>query len=114
VALTCACTSAKIEALETAAVLQQPDASTRAALESAVSEMLRGVKVTLAEDALLRNSWLTVERGRARDATGQLRNGRILERPEQFQLVKEQGRCVLVHSSSGQRKVLESVDCRAF
>lgn len=114
VALSCACTSARIEALETAAVLQQPNASTRAALESAVSEMLQGAKITLAEDALLHDSWLTVERARPRDSTGQLRNGRILERPEQFQLVKEQERCVLVRSSSGQRKVLDSIDCRAF
>jgi hypothetical protein len=100
--------------LETAAVLAQADATTRATLSAAVSEMLQGAKVTLAEDALLHDSWLTVERYRPRDANGRLLNGRILERPEQFQLVKDAEQCVLVQASSGRRKVLPSFDCRAF
>lgn len=109
-----ACTTPVARGLETAAVLEAGDADTRAALRAAVSEMLQGAQVTLAEDALLHESWLTVERVRPRNAEGQLLNGRILERPEQFQLIKAGGQCVLVQHSSGRRKVLASVACRAL
>jgi hypothetical protein len=112
VLLLTACAS-PASSLEAAAVLAQADTTTRATLSAAVSEMLQGAQVTLAEDALLHDSWLTVERYRPRAANGQLLNGRILERPEQFQLIKEAERCVLVQASSGRRKVLPSViGCR--
>jgi len=113
VAAIAACSSAAASKPDTPAVLQESNASTRAAVAAAVSEMLQGAPVALAEDALLHDSWITVERMRPRDAKGQLLNGRVLERPEQFQLVKQQGQCVLVHQSSGKRQGLESVSCRA-
>jgi hypothetical protein len=100
--------------LETAAVLADAGTDARAALVAAVSEMLQGAPVALPEDALLHDSWLTVERARPRTADGQLLNGRILERPEQFQLIKERDQCVLVQQSSGRRKVLTSLECRAL
>jgi hypothetical protein len=109
-----ACTSPGARGLETAAVLAASDAKVRATLSAAVSEMLQGAQVTLAEDALLHDSWITVERSRPRTADGQLLNGRILERPEQFQLIKEREQCVLVQHSSGRRKVLASLGCRAL
>jgi hypothetical protein len=111
--LIAACNSTPVRAIETAAVLHNPDAATRTALEGAISEMLQGAKVTLADDALLHDSWITVERARPRAANGQLVNGRILERPERFQLVMERERCVLVQHSNGRRKMLDSVACRA-
>lgn len=109
-----ACSSPAARGLETAAVLTDADASVRATLATAVSEMMQGAKVTLADDALLNDSWLTVERARPRTADGQLFNGRIVERPEQFQLIKEREQCVLVQAGSGQRKVLPSLTCRAL
>jgi hypothetical protein len=110
-----ACVSPLARGLEIAAVLEQSDANARATLTTAVSEMLLGARVTLAEDALLHDSHLTVERARPRATDGQLLNGRILERPEQFQLIKEQEQCVLVQQSSGRRKVLPSIiGCRAL
>jgi len=106
-----ACTSAPAGEPDRPAVLQESDANTRAAVSAAVTEMLKGTEVTLVEDVLLHDSWLTVERTRPRTATGQLLNGRVLERPEQFQLVKRENQCVLVHQGSGNRKVLESIAC---
>jgi hypothetical protein len=107
-----ACSSTAANEPEMPAVLQEVNAVTRAAVTAAVTDMLQGAQVTLAEDALLHDSWLTVERARARDASGQLLNGRVLERPEQFQLLKQQDKCVLLHHGSGQRKVLSSIGCR--
>ncbi len=108
------CVSTPLQALETPAVLERTDANVRAVLSAAVSELLQGADVTLGEDALLHDSWLTVERVRPRDGTGQLLQGRILERPEQFQLLKDEDQCLLVQRSSGRRKVLESVGCRTL
>ena len=113
------CVSAPLQALETPAVLESTDAKVRAVLSAAVSELLQGADVTLGEDALLHDSWLTVERVRPRDGTGQLLQGRILERPEQFQLriIQQPGdadQCLLIQRSSGRRKVLESVGCRTL
>ena len=107
-----ACSSTSASESETPAVLAESNDSTRAIITAAVRQMLRGAQVTLAEDALLHDSWITVERMRPRDAKGQLLNGRIMERPEQFQLLKQRDRCVLVHQGSGQRQVLDSVGCR--
>jgi len=110
-----ACNSPPVLALDTAAVLVDPDGEARGVLAAAVSEMLHGAAVTLTEDALLHDSWLTVERVRPRTADGKLLNGRILERPEQFQLIRDQDQCVLIQRSSGRRKVLSpQLGCRAF
>jgi hypothetical protein len=109
-----ACVSTMAQSPENAAVLAVNDAAARATLSAAVSEMLRGASVTLAADALLHDSHLTVERARRRAADGQLLNGRILERPEQFQLIKEMDQCILVQQSSGRRKLLSSIGCRAL
>jgi hypothetical protein len=106
-----ACTSTSASESESPAVLQTSSDATRAVIAAAVKDMLQGAQVTLAEDALVHDSRITVERVRPRDTKGQLLNGRVLERPEQFQLLKQQGQCVLVHQGSGRRKVLESVGC---
>jgi hypothetical protein len=108
---TAACSSTSAGESESPAVLQTSDSDTRAVIAAAVKEMLQGAEVTLGEDALLHDSWISVERMRPRDAKGQLLNGRVLGRPEKFQLVKQQDRCVLVHQGSGKRKVLDSIGC---
>ena len=106
-----ACSSAPAGEPDAPAVLQDPSAATLEIVSAAVSEML-GAPVTLGQDSLVHDSWITVERMRPRDAGGQQMQGRVLERPEQFQLVKRAEQCVLVRQRSGERKVLESIGCR--
>lgn len=109
-----ACNNPAAQAADTPAVLIAVDPAARAALTAAVSELLQGAQVTLPTEVLLHDSWFTVERARVRRADGQLLNGRILERPEQFQLIKAQHQCVLVQRGSGRRRVLSALACRAF
>lgn len=77
----------------------------------AVSAALGVASVTIADDALTKDNVLFIERARARDLGAQQPDGRSLEKPEQFQLVKHGDECVLVHSASGARSVLHQSKC---
>jgi hypothetical protein len=93
------------------AVIVHPTAASRAALARAVGAALQGAPVTLADDALTRDSQLLIEPVHPRDANGLPLNGRELGRPEQFRLVKNGSRCVLIHQSTGKRQTLRSTKC---
>ncbi|HYZ88056.1 MAG TPA: hypothetical protein VE620_02055 [Myxococcales bacterium] len=95
------------------AVVTNPTPESRAELARAVSAALGGAKVTLAEDALTRESTLVVERTRRRDPNGLLANGRDLGKPDRFRLVKNGPGCVLVHENSGRRFALVQTPCAA-
>jgi hypothetical protein len=97
----------------TPAVIDNPSDQSRAALLAAVSTALDGTAVTLADDALIREDVLVVERVRPRDSRGVPFGGRDLDRPEHFRLVKVGASCVLVHERTGTRQVLASTRCRA-
>jgi hypothetical protein len=84
------------------AVITDPTADSRA---------LHGEPLTLADDALTRDSTLIVERVRPRDENGAPLLGRDTGRPERFRLVKEGSQCVLVHEGTGERYPLESTTC---
>ena len=71
-------------------------------LARAVSAVLGGAPVTLAADALTRDSVLIVEKPLT---------GRDLGRPERFHLVKAGNDCVLVHERTGARTRLRSTTC---
>jgi hypothetical protein len=71
------------------------------------------VRVPLAEDALTRESALTIERTRPRDAQGRPLNGRDMGRPEHFRLFKVGSACVLVQESNGRRWTLTESSCVA-
>lgn len=96
---------------ERPAVLVTSDAEVRTQIVLAVAAALGNANVTLAPDALTTQSVLAIERTPARDATGQRLSGRDYGRPEQFQLVKQGERCVLVHSGSQQRYELKGAQC---
>ena len=89
-----------------------PDAESRAALRAAVIESL-GREAMLADDALTDSSLLTIERWPAGTMEDPVPQGRILEKPIQFQLVKNGDDCVLVKTSSGARYPLSNTDCEA-
>lgn len=93
------------------AVITRPTPESRAELVRTVSRALHGAPLTIADEALTRDSTLIVERARARGADGAPLAGRETGRPEHFRLVKNGSRCVLVHEASGKRFTLASASC---
>jgi hypothetical protein len=97
------------------AIITHPTAASRAALERAVSQILSGgAPVRLAPDALTRQSLLIIGRAQARDARGLPLNGRELERPQHFRLLRRGSKCVLLHVESGKSRLLAHTTCRAL
>ena len=88
---------------EVAAVIDQPTQQSRAELARAVSSVLHGAPVTLADDALTRDSLLIIERPLS---------GRDFGRPENFRLLKAGKQCTLVHERTGARTTLASTTCQ--
>ena len=105
-----ACASAQPDV---AAVIDKPTKESRAELAQAVSAALNGAPVTLADDALTRDSLLIIERAHPRDANGVPLSGRDLDKPEHFRLVKTGQHCALVHERTGKRTTLASTTCLA-
>jgi hypothetical protein len=105
-----ACKTAPIRQ-ELPAVIAGNSSRSRAEIAAAVSSALNGVPVTLADDALTRESTLILERARHRDASGVPAQGRETGMPERFRLVKSGADCVLVHESSGRRFTLRETTC---
>ena len=85
------------------ALLTDPTEKNRMELSRVVGEALARPPVLLAPDALTRESTLTIEPVRPRDVNGLPLNGRELGRPEHFRLVKQGGRCLLIHERTGAR-----------
>lgn len=108
--LSLACATAP-PAKDVPAVITNPNAASRAELLRVVRRALRGAPLTLADDALTRESTLIVERARARGPDGAPLTGRDTGRPEHFALVKNGTRCLLVHEETGGRSTLSSVTC---
>jgi hypothetical protein len=89
-----------------------PTAASRAALQAAVNDALR-TDVLLAADAFTDSSVLTVERNVPRSIDGQSAQGRNMELPLRFRLVKSGDACVLIDERDGSRHVLADTDCIA-
>jgi hypothetical protein len=96
------------------AVLTNPTAESRAELVRRVSGALHGAPITIADDALTRDSALIIERTPPRTADGVPLSGRETGRPERFRLVKNGSRCVLVHERTGKRWTLKAATCSPF
>jgi hypothetical protein len=88
-----------------------PTAESRAELRQAVMAALEGLPVTLADDALTRESSLSIARMALRDASGQRIDARETQRPELFRLVKRGRDCVLIHERTQSRTTLKTVRC---
>ena len=93
------------------AVLTNPTPESRAELVRTVSGALHGAPITLADDALTRDSTLIIERTPPRTPDGVPLSGRETGRPEHFRLVKNGSRCVLVHERTGKRRTLKAATC---
>lgn len=86
---------------------------TRAELVRVIGTALGSPDVLIAPDALTRESAVFIEQRPARDATGQRLSGRDYGRPERFDLVTQNGECVLVHASTQKRYALSGVRCES-
>jgi hypothetical protein len=102
---------ARGETPEVPAVLTQPTPESRAELRRVVKEALHDPPLSLADDALVEDGELVVERVVRRDASGVPLAGRETGRPERFHVVKSGELCVLVHEGSGRRFILAAATC---
>lgn len=105
---------ASIAEQEQPALIVEASEQSYADLVRAVSDALNAESITIAKDALTKDSTLFIERVPARDVSGQRLSGRDLDRPEQFRLFKRGAQCVLVHARTGERAVLEHTSCEAL
>ncbi len=90
---------------EVSAQVIDPTPESHAELQHVVSSALGGRSVTIAENALTKESMLIIG---PRNLTG-----RDLGKPEQFRLVLSGSTCILVHLGSNSRSELAKTNCVA-
>ena len=109
--LTSAACAQKTMHSELPALIVAPDTASRSELNQAVSSALGGVDITLADDALTKDSTLLIERRRPRGLFKPDVAGLDQEKPDVFQLLLSASKCVLVHQADGKRQVLQNTRC---
>ncbi len=109
----CLSACASMAQQDVAAVIVEPSSESRVEILRIVSTALNGANITIAADALTRESMLIVERRVPRDPQGRRLSGRDYERPEQFRLVKSGSDCALIHVRTNERYELKEVKCVA-
>ena len=92
------------------ALLVSPSAQARVELGRVINAALH-VPVRLADDALVHDSVLIVDRTIRRDAAGIPLDGRGLGKPERFRLVMQGSNCVLIQERTGKSWTLMSATC---
>ena len=95
-----------------AAVIVNPDAASRAALQQTVNAALH-TDVTLADDALTDTSVLIIERKMPQSIEGSPAQGRNMEMSIQFRLVTDGANCILVDQRDASRHILADTRCVA-
>jgi hypothetical protein len=100
-----------LAAQEQPAVIATPTPQSRAELQAVLSAAINGQPVTLADDALTRESVLMIQRRTPPGPQGRAATGRTLDAPEQFRLILRGERCVLVHVADGREWELEQARC---
>jgi len=95
-----------------AAVIVDPDAASRAALQETVNAVLH-TDITLADNALTDTSALTIERKIPQSIEGSPAQGRNMEMPIQFRLVTDGTNCILVDQRDASRHMLADTRCVA-
>jgi hypothetical protein len=93
-----------------AAVIVNPDAASRAALQATVNAALH-TDVALADDALTETSILIIERKVPQSIEGSPAQGRNMEMPYQFRLVRNGTECILIDQRDMSRAVLADTVC---
>jgi hypothetical protein len=100
-----------LAAQEQPAVIAEPTERSRAELARVVSAAMNGQPVTLADDALTRDSLLALERRTQPGPQGRAATGRTLEAPAQLKLVLRGTQCVLVRVADGREWPLDETRC---
>ena len=95
---------------DVAARITKPTDASRAALQNAVNQAL-DANVTLASDALTDTSVLTIERNPPRSMENLPAQGRNMDRPMQFRLVRNGGDCILIYTYDDSRRKLANTSC---
>jgi fructose-1,6-bisphosphatase/sedoheptulose 1,7-bisphosphatase-like protein len=93
-----------------AALIVNPDAASRAALQATVNAALH-TEVALADDALTETSILIIERKVPQSIEGSPAQGRNMEMPIQFHLVRNDSECILIDQRDMTRTVLADTVC---
>jgi hypothetical protein len=96
--------------VDQAAVIVNPDAASRAALQATVNTVLH-TEVALADDALTATSILNIERKTPQSIEGSPTQGRNMEMPIQFHLVANGSECILIDQRDMSRTVLPDTAC---
>jgi hypothetical protein len=109
-AVTCAACKNVAPDADQAAVIVDPDAASRAALQATVNAALH-TEVTLADDALTETSVLIIEQKAPQSIEGSPAQGRNMEMPIQFRLVVNGSECILIDQRDMTRTVLEDTVC---
>jgi len=95
------------DADDKAAVIVNADDASRAALQSTLDGILNTV-VTIAPDAFTTSSVLVIERNPPRNLQNPNPQGRNMDTPIQFRLVKSGKDCILVDQRDESRHLLEN------
>ena len=110
IVLLAACRS-PIAEKDISALIVEPTANSRAELLGVVSEALDHAEITLADDALVHASQLIITRKQHKTIQNGVLLGRSYEFPEHFNLVLNQGRCMLIRKKTGKRWQLKQTRC---
>lgn len=101
-----------LETTDQPAVLVRPGAAQQARIQAVIALALEAPAVNISAGALTTSSTLVIESGQMR-RDGQRLQGRVLGRPEHFQLLINGSRCMLLHVETQRRHSLRDVRCRA-
>ncbi len=96
------------------AVLNEADIETRKAIQRAISELLNGQTIALADNVFSVKSMIIVERKQHRDSSGALIDGRQpLEPADSFTLLTDtKNSCFVRHDQSGKKVNLPGLKCK--
>lgn len=97
---------------DAAAVIVNPTEASRAALQTAVDAALQR-RVPLTANALTETSVLVIEHRVPQTIDGSPAQGRNMEKPLQFHLVRNGDECILVDQRNQSRTVLANTECVA-
>jgi hypothetical protein len=90
--------------------IDEPTALSRAALQATVNRAL-GTEVLLSVDALTESSVLTIEQRQPGTMENPLPQGRVMDMPTNFRLVKRGGTCFLIDTRSETSYRLKDTNC---
>lgn len=98
---------------DVAAVITNASSQTHDEIRRVISTQLNGAPVTIAPDALTKDSFVVIERQPVHDQRGLLVDGRDTSRPEIFDLRKKGRLCTLVQRRTEKHITLALARCTA-